>query len=191
PGMALFRASLSTNEPDAAFLAAAALAARGQASGDAESFHQRHRPRFLLRAMRRLDDEVLARLRHADDDPELAEIFTLLAPAGYVHAPIGLAELGVSKEDMVAEPPEPFARVLEYVAHLLGVTPVPVARRGDFGNEAHLGALPVPILLVGPETLASEDKIDLGFRLGRAMSYLWPGRGFAGSRPARTLKELF
>jgi hypothetical protein len=77
------------------------------------------------------------------------------------------------------------------VAHVLGVPPIPVARRPDFVNEAHLGALAAPLLLVGPETLACTDKVELGFRLGRAMSYLWPGRGFAGSRPARRLKELF
>src|SRR5262249_22180240 len=69
PGLALYRASMAANEPDAAFLAAAALAARGLAIGEADATHARFRPRFLVRAMREIDNDVFARVRHADDDP--------------------------------------------------------------------------------------------------------------------------
>ena len=191
PGLALFRASVAASEPDAGYLASAALAARGQATGDAASFHQQHRPRFLVRAMRPIDDEVLARIRHGEDDADLGAIFAELEPAAFQLAPMTAADLGVEPGDLVDELPEPFARVHDYVAHVLGVRAVPVARRPDFANEAHIGALDAPLLLVGPETLACTDRVELGFRLARAMSYLWPGRGFAGSRPARRLKELF
>jgi CheY-like chemotaxis protein/tetratricopeptide (TPR) repeat protein len=192
PGLALYRAASESNEHDAAFLAAATLAARGQASGDAESTHRRFRPRFLVRAMRPIDGEVFAHVRHSDDDPELAAIFALLEPAGLVVAPMSPSDLGVTPADRVAEAalPPTFAKVRSYLIHVLDVPRVAVAHRPDFGNEAHLGAFAEPLLLVGPELLASEDSLDLAFRLARALSFLWPGRSFAGSRPARQLREL-
>jgi hypothetical protein len=81
--------------------------------------------------------------------------------------------------------------VRDYVAHLLGVRAPGVARRADFGAEAHLGALPEPVLLVGPELLASRDRIELAFRLARALCFLPAGRAFVGSRPARKARQLF
>src|SRR5262249_21955845 len=108
PGQALFRSALQAGVPDAAFLAAAVLAARGRAAGAPDAFRERHGPRFLVRAMRGLDEDVFARVRHADDDPELGAVFALLAPAGFSHSPI---EIEVGREDVVEELPEPFARV--------------------------------------------------------------------------------
>jgi len=193
PGLALFAAANAEGRHDAAFLAAATLSARGLAEPQAEALHRRHRPRFLVRAMRPLGDELYDRIRHRDDDRELGALFAALEPVAHRHAPLHEKDLGMDDADRLGDGdlPEAFARVRDYVAHMLGVRPPPVVRRADFGGEAHLGALPEPVLLVGPETLTSTDKLDLAFRLGRAMSFLPPGRAFAGSRPARLLKELF
>src|SRR5207248_11540117 len=66
--------------------------------------------------------------------------------------------------------------------------PPPVYRRNDFGLEAHVGAARPPILLAGPQALALADKPALAFRLGRAVTFLLPGRAVAGALPARQLK---
>jgi DNA-binding response OmpR family regulator len=188
PGLALVRAATEGDDHDLALLAASVLAARDGADGEAEAIHRRFRPRFLVRAMAPLA-AAWPKIRHPEDDPELEALFADLAPVAFAHAPLLAADLGV--REILAQPPAPLAQVRDYLAHLLGVDAPPVALQPDFGAEAHLGALAEPLLLVGPELIASKDKLELAFRLGRAMSYLWPGRAFAGSRPARVLKELF
>jgi len=45
-----------------------------------------------------------------------------------------------------------------------------------------------PVLIAGDDVLTSPERLELSFRLGRAMMYLMPGRTFAGSRPTRLLK---
>jgi CheY-like chemotaxis protein/tetratricopeptide (TPR) repeat protein len=191
PAQALFAAELAAGRPDGAFLVASAMAARGLSVPEAEAVHRRHRARFLVRAMRPLDEELVARVRHPDDDPEIGGVFALLEPAAQSFAPLEPADLELTAAHLVAEPPADFARVLEYVAHVLGVARPRVARREDFGAEAHLGALREPVLLAGPDLLASKDRLELAFRLARALSFLPPGRAFVGSRPARKAKQLF
>lgn len=46
-----------------------------------------------------------------------------------------------------------------------------------------------PLLLAGDDVLTSPERAELSFRLGRAMTYLLPGRTIAASRPARLLKS--
>jgi CheY-like chemotaxis protein len=193
PGLAMIAAAEGAGRFDVAFLAAAALVARGLAADGAAALYRRHRPRFLTRAQGTFDAELHARVRHPDDDAELGAVFALLDPAAQRHAPLEAGELGVAPEDLVADEllPEPVRKVRDYAAHVLGVAPARVARRRDFGLEAHLGALAQPVLLVGPELLSSTDRVALAFHLGRALSFLAPGRAFAASRPARVLKELF
>ena len=45
------------------------------------------------------------------------------------------------------------------------------------------------MLLAGPQSLALGDHTALAFRLGRALTYLLPGRAVAGSLPSRQLKQ--
>ena len=85
--------------------------------------------------------------------------------------------------------PAPFARVLGYCAQQLGVAAPPVYRRADFADDAHVGAARPPLLLAGPHALALADNSALAFRLGRALTYVLPGRAVAGSLPSRQLKQ--
>jgi hypothetical protein len=64
-----------------------------------------------------------------------------------------------------------------------------VYRRADFVADAHVGAARPPILLAGPQALAMSDKTALAFRIGRALTYLAPGRAVAGALPSRQLKQ--
>lgn len=189
-GRVLMRAALAANHPDAAFLAASALVARGCADEEAEAFYLRHRPRFVIRAQRQLDAQLWEHLRHPYDSLALGTLFALIAPAVERSFPLGPEDLDVDATMIVAEAdlPEAFVRVRAYVAHMLGVPTPRVFVRPDFGHQIHVGALGPPVLLAGDEALTSPERTELSFRLGRAMTYLLPGRTIAGSRPARLLK---
>lgn len=192
PGLELLRAAEQAARPDASFLAASALVARNQASPEAETLYARYRPRFVVRSQRVMDEELWNRLRHPDDSPELGALFEALADVAGAAMPLDLAELEVDPSMVVGEDllPDGFVKVRAYVAHLLGVPVPPVFLRSDFGRQIHVGAVAPPILLAGDDALAAPERSELGFRLGRAMTYLFPGRAIGGSRPSRFLKHL-
>ncbi|WP_045118315.1 response regulator [Haliangium ochraceum] len=190
PGIDMVHAALAANQPDPAFLAASALVARGCADDETEAFYMRYRPRFVIRAQRPLDAQIWQYLRHAHDSLELGALVALLTPAVIHSFPLSFDDLEVDPTMAVDEEdlPEAFRRVRAYVAHMLGV-PIPrVFIRPDFGHQIHIGALHPPVLLAGDDALTSPERSELSFRLGRAMSYLLPGRAIAASRPARLLK---
>jgi hypothetical protein len=112
-----------------------------------------------------------------------------------VHAlhPVTLADLAVDAAARVAdtELPVAFGRLRNYTAELLGLTPAPVYAQPDFGPDVHVGATEELVLLAGDEALTAPDRPELGFRLARATSYLWPGRAVGASRPARVMRALF
>jgi hypothetical protein len=191
PGLEYFRAATAANRPDAAFVAASALVAMGTATAEVDALYHRHRPRFVMRAQRQLHGELWHRVRHADDTTELGALFELIAPAVHRAMPLTLVDLDVDDSMEIADPDLPvgFARVRAYVAHMLGVREPRVFVRPDFGHQVHVGALDVPVLLAGDDALTSPERTELVFRLGRAMTYLWPGRAIGGSRPSRFLKS--
>jgi CheY-like chemotaxis protein len=191
PGRALMDAALGAGLPDAAFLAASALVARGSADEEAERYYLQYRPRFVIRAQRQLDTQLWRDLRHPYDSLELGTLFALLAPAIENTFPLLPEDLEVDATTAVAESelPESFVRVRAYVAHMLGVSIPRVFVRPDFGHQIHVGALDQPVLLAGDEALTSPERTELSFRLGRAMTYLLPGRALAASRPGRLLRS--
>ena len=191
PGLELMRAAEQASRPDATFMAASALVARGLAGAEAEALYQRYRPRFVVRAQRELHGEAWAKLRHPDDDAELDQIFNLLAPAAARAHPLTLADLEVDESMAIEEAilPSAFVKVRDYVAQVLGVAVPKVYVRSDFGRQIHVGAIDPPVLLAGDDALAAPERSELAFRLGRAMTYLSPSRALGGSRPSRFLKQ--
>lgn len=190
PGIALMRSASEAGRHDAAFMAASALVARDLADEEAEAFYQRYRPRFVIRAHQALDARLWDEVRHPNDRPELGLLFHLLAPALEAAFPLDIDDLDVDEGMEVAEEdlPEPFVRVRTYIAHMLGVRAPRVFARPDFGHQLHVGALTPPVLLAGDELLTSPERAEIAFRLGRAMTFLIPGRTFAASRPSRLLR---
>ena len=190
PGLELMRAAEQAARPDALYMAASALVARGLASEQADEVYQRYRPRFLWRAQGQLDTQVWSRLRHPDDAPALGALFALIADAVAAEMPLSLDDLECD-ETMLVEGdalPAGFVKVRSYVAHMLGVPEPVVYVRTDFGRQIHVGAVDPPVLLCGDQALAAPERSELGYRLGRAMTYLLPGRALGGSRPSRFLK---
>ena len=189
PARSLFAAHVAGERWDAALVTAAALACRGALDEASSAYLKQHRPRFLVRAQETLAAPLVEGLRHPHDDAALG---TLLTEVFAVSTPeVPMVTLGVGPADLVPAEglPDPFARTLTYVAHLLAVAPPAVYVRRDFGEEIHVGAARPPLLLVGPKALATPDLLRLAFRLGRALSYLWPGRALAGGLSSNDLKE--
>jgi DNA-binding response OmpR family regulator/tetratricopeptide (TPR) repeat protein len=193
PGHTLLALHLDAQRWDAALATASVMVARGADEPQSLDLVRRYRPRFLQRIAVPFDAQLFDRVRHPDEDRDLSQLFAHVFAAH--HPPFSLEDLGVAASDRVTPDalPEPFRRVLGYVAHLFGVPEPPVYRRNDFGAQAHVGAMEQPVLLVGPDALKAQgdaDKLALGFRLGRALTFLWPGRAMAGALPSRRLKAV-
>ncbi len=181
------------HETDAEFVALSVRVATGDdGPGDREQYDEL-RPRALPRARTTMSRELWNLLRHPDDQADVGALAELIAPAVHVMHPVTLADLSVDPAARVpdAELPAPFARLRLYTAELLGLTPAPVYAHPDFGDDVHVGAADELVLLAGDEALTAPDRPELGFRLGRATSYLWPGRAAGASRPARVMRALF
>jgi CheY-like chemotaxis protein/tetratricopeptide (TPR) repeat protein len=190
PGLELMRAAAQAQRHDAAYMAASALVARDMATDEANTMYQRFRPRFVVRAQRQLEAELWNRVCHPDDLNEIGALMELIAPAIRAATPMDLADLEVDEAMEIPDEdlPPAFLKVRAYVAHVLGLHQPRVFVRPDFGRQVHVGAVDPPVLLAGDDALASPERSELTFRLGRAMTYLWPGRAIGGSRPSRLLK---
>jgi CheY-like chemotaxis protein len=193
PGRDLFAGAVAAGQPDLAFVSAALLVARKAADDAATAYHRRFRAGFLPRAhLPGSLPEILDPIRHPDDDPEVGELIARIAPAAAALEPLTLADLEVGPLEPVDEAAlsPVFKRVRDYLAGLLGVAPPRVVVCSDFAEQIHVAGMTPPVLLAGPTALAATDPVELGFRLGRAASYLLPGRAFGGSRPGRVLRDV-
>ena len=192
PGRRLLVLAADAQMVDHAFIAASNLVATGAADKRAAELYRRFRPRFVVRAQRQLDPALWEALATDADSPTISSLMALLAPAIQQHAPVTLAELEVSEADRLAEDtlPAAFVDVRAYVGHMLGVPAPPVYVRADLEQQVHVGGASSPVLLAGSEIVSTPERIELAFRLGRAMTYLLPGRALGGSHPAAVLKQL-
>src|SRR5205085_563400 len=180
-------------ETDADFVALSIRVATGDDEpGEREQYNEL-RPRALPRARTTMSRELWNRLRHPDDQADVGALAELVAPAVQALHPVPLGHLLVQPDARVpdTELPARFARMRAYTADPLGLTPAPVYAHPDFGSDVHVGAAHELVLLAGDDALSAPDRPELGFRLARATSYLWPGRAAGASRPARVMRALF
>jgi tetratricopeptide (TPR) repeat protein len=186
----LLASAKDTPEPDLEYLAASALTALGGADAEVEAFYRRFRPRFLVRAQSVLSARDWRLLCHEDDEPGLGELFALLEPAITQAFPAEEADAEVGDALLIekARLPQEVRQVRAYVARMLSIAEPAIHARSDYGRQVHVVATNPPVLLAGDEILTSPDKLELGFRMGRAMSFLMPGRLVGASRRARILK---
>jgi hypothetical protein len=191
-GSALIHAAIRAGQGDAAFLVASAMVALRTADAEAEALYQRDRPRAVKRARVPLDAEQWALLRDPEDSLDLGALIELLAPAILKIAPVELVDLDVDPASRIEdkELPGPFARLRAYFAEAFGVPPAAVYAKPDLGASIHVAAVEAPALIAGDDALTAPERSELAFRLGRAMTFLWPGRALGASRPARVLKAV-
>jgi CheY-like chemotaxis protein/tetratricopeptide (TPR) repeat protein len=192
PVLEMIRAAAKAEQLDTAWVAAGVLVARDLADGEATTLYRRHRPKAEARARGPVDESIWPRLRHPEDDPDIGALFALLEPLAAELSPLGLSTLGVGEHQLVpsGKVPEALAAVRRYAAEMLEVREPEIYAHKDFAEQVHIGALHPPILLVGPQALEQTDRVELSFWVGRAMTYVRPGRAVGGSRPGRVLKAL-
>ena len=177
---------------DADFIAASLRTAAGEERPGDRELYDELRPRTLPRATVPMTTTLWNQLRHPLDEPDIGALLELIAPAVHVLHPITLADLAVDPAARMTEDalPHAFAAQQAYIANLLGLPKVPVHAHPDFGDDVHVGACAQLTLLAGDDALTAPDRPELGYRIARATTYLWPGRAVGGSRPARVLRAL-
>lgn len=183
---------LPTGGSDADFVAASLRVATGDDSEADRQLYEERRPRALLRARTTMSRELWALLRHPDDESDIGALAELLAPAVHALHPVTLADLAADPAARLADDaiPAAFRSLRNYCAELLGLPAAPVYAHPDFGGDVHVGATDELMLLAGDDALTAPDRPELGFRIARATTYLWPGRAAGASRPARVLRAL-
>jgi CheY-like chemotaxis protein len=162
-------------------IVAGALVARGAARPVHRDIWESQRPKEAPALRGPLSREQLARLVHADDDPDIGALFAVLAPVVHALDPLSPADLGAGR---VAAGDA----ALESACRLLGVEVPRVYIRDELGESIHPGATVPPILLCGPRALGGEPT-TVAARAGRAASFLLPGRTLGGALPSRQLKK--
>lgn len=187
---ALATAWAGAGSPDAAYLAGSVLSGMGEPlPPEVEALSTRFRPRFLIRIRRAVDADLWARIRDPEDDPDTGHLFEVLAalPTDF--------DLGMPlMEPGPAVPPESwpdtFARVVSYLADLLGM-PVPVVCLSS--EEAPLVSLHqpfAPVLGVCPTLLEQSDPLAIAVPLSLRLPYLWAGRAFGLAMTPKQLRSM-
>jgi|GEM_PF-1289726 len=191
-GSALVDLFLRVGKTDAATVGATALVLRGHATAAQQAMAAQHRPRVLGRISQPIEGAILAKVRHPAEDSDLENLFATLATSGLL-APFSDEDMGLVQEKPLGptEIPDVFRRVLNYVCGVLKV-PLPerVFRYEALEGDARLADTRPYSLFVGPALLSSTDSVELGFRLGRAMSFGTPGRIAGSSRSGRQLRPF-
>jgi len=177
---------------DTDFVTASLRVATGDDSEADRALYQERRPRTLPRARTTMSRELWELLRHPDDEADIGALAELLAPAVHALHPVSLADLAADPAARLADDalPVAFRSLRNYAAELLGLPAAPVYAHPDFGSDVHVGATDQLVLLAGDDALTAPDRAELGFRIARATTYLWPGRAAGASRPARVLRAL-
>ena len=176
---------------DAKFLASSALVSAEVADASELETYQRFRPRFLLRAQGVIGQKAWEQLLHRQDHALVGALYALLGDTIADLRPLtGAIEEAAQADELPESSLSPeFRATRAYVAAELGIPEPTIYSRADYGHEIHAAALKTPILLAGYEAVTCTDKLELAFRLGRAMSFLRPGRAVAAGCPSRVLKS--
>jgi len=191
PILAMYQLAHENRQFDGKYLAASALELANQASAEHSEMYRRFRPRFLLRAQTTVGPEQWGQLLHQEDDALVGAFYALLAGVIAELHPQKRAEEEVAQADELSNSSlsEEFRSTRAYIANLLGVPEPTIYSRVDYGQEIHVASLATPVLLAGYDAVTCTDKLELACRLGRAMSYLRPGRAIAAGCQSRVLKN--
>ena len=180
--------------PDAAQVTAAAMVLRGLADDRSRKIAESGRPLTLRQIPGPLPSDLLDRAGYRPQESDLEDLAALLVETG-VLKPFGREELGLLESDVPLaqrEQPAAFRQVLHYVCGLFEVgVPRDVISLPVLGGDARLADLRPPSLLCGPMLLDSEDTVELGFRLSRAMALGAPGRLAGSARSGGQMRPYF
>jgi hypothetical protein len=137
---------------------------------------------------------LLARAGYRPEESDLEQLAALLVETS-VLKPFTRDELGLMASDLplpAAAQPSAFRAVLDYVCGLFQVSvPEAVISLPVLGGDARMADLRPPALLCGQLLLATEDTVELGFRLSRAMALCAPGRRAGSARSGGQMRPYF
>jgi CheY-like chemotaxis protein len=179
---------------DAVAATAAAMVLRGLADGPVRKLAEKGRPTTLCKISGPLPSNLLARAGYRPDECDLENLAALLVESS-VLKPFGRDELGLQDSDLplpLEAQPALFRNTLQYVCGLFQVDlPKAVISLPVLGGDARLADLRPPALLCGQLLLDSEDTVELGFRLSRAMALCAPGRLAGSARSGGQMRPYF
>jgi CheY-like chemotaxis protein len=173
---------------------AAAMVLRGLANESVRKLADDGRPRSLPKVAGPLPANLLARAGYRPEESDLEQLAALLVETS-VLKPFTRDELGLMESDLplpADAQPVAFRAVLDYVCGLFQI-PVPeaVISLPVLGGDARMADLRPPALLCGQLLLATEDPVELGFRLSRAMALYAPGRRAGSARSGGQMRPYF
>ncbi len=191
PIRSMYELAEAGDQHDAKFVAASALVSLEQADNSQLETYRRFRPRFLLRSQKLIGPRQWQQLLHSQDFALVGALYALLSDTIAELHPLREAKDEVAKADEMPNSSlsAEFRATRAYLAGILGVPEPTIYSRADYGRDIHVAALGTPVLLAGYEVVTCTDKLELCCRLGRAMSYLRPGRAIAAGNPSRVLKH--
>ncbi|HEX7507558.1 MAG TPA: hypothetical protein VF550_12345, partial [Polyangia bacterium] len=181
-------------QTDGVAATAAAMVLRGLAHESVRKLADEGRPRSLRQVSGPLPAKLFARAGYRPQESDLEQLAALLVETS-VLKPFARDELGLLESDLplpAAAQPAAFRDILHYVCGLFQ-TPVPeaVISVPVLGGDARMADLLPPALLCGQLLLASDDTVELGFRLGRAMALCAPGRLAGSARSGGQMRPYF
>lgn len=181
-------------QTDAASVVASAMVLRGLADDAARELAEKCRPSLLRQVACPLPANLPARVGYRPEDADLETLATALVETAVLR-PFQRYEIGLIESDTpvpAGRQPAPFRAVLQYVCRLFQVrVPEAIVSLPVLGNDARMADLRPPTLLVGEALLASEDTVELGFRLGRAAALCAPGRLAGAARSGGQMRPYF
>lgn len=179
---------LRDGRSDAAYQVLCALSVLNGATAEQQQQVEALRPKFLKRATRAMDEELIHQVMHAEDDHSWQLLFSPMIPLiRELHPPKREDDEFEGERQQNTPLPAIFSSVLRYVCEELRLTIPPVSVRDEMGKNIKCVGLTDPLLVIGPQALILDDRIELCFRLTQAL-WLFGKRFTLLSYPSSLLK---
>jgi tetratricopeptide (TPR) repeat protein len=189
--LALFR---QQGQQDAVGVIAAAMVLREIADDSVRELAEGGRPPFLRQITCPLPANLPSRAGYKPEDWDLEALATALVETSVLKH-FEPNEIGLIESDTplpASRQPAAFRAILQYTCKLFQVrVPESIICLSVLGGDARMADLRPPTLLVGETLLASEDTVELGFRLGRAAALSAPGRLAGSARSGGQMRPYF
>ncbi|MCB9531627.1 MAG: tetratricopeptide repeat protein [Myxococcales bacterium] len=191
---ALFKTYFTERQYDEAWCMAAALTLLQKASPDETKYYERYLHPNVLEARSELTLDVWTqRLYHPDLDPQISNLFGLLAVHLRPHFKRDPKDWGLNKrrDRLDLEQQMPLTKMASYCASRIGLTEVAVYEKQDHYGLTNMNCDP-PSLLAGKDMLSGKAQRELAFQVAKAVTLLRPEFYLASAYPSSEhLKTFF
>ena len=194
PALRLLALFQQQGHQEAVASTAAAMVLRDIADPSVRKLAEEGRPHALPKIPGPLPANLLERAGYRPEERDLEQLAALLVETS-VLKPFSRDELGLVASDLPlpadTQPPA-FRSILQYVSGLFQTdVPEAVISLPVLGGDARMADVRPPALLCGQLLLETEDTVELGFRLSRAMALCAPGRRAGAARSGGQMRPYF